>query len=141
MLSPGRARVMSDGWETARRRDDGNDWLTVRLAAPGELHEVVIDTSRFVGNAPAWASLTDVESGQQLLPRTRVLPDLEHRLRLTPSPAARLVRLDIYPDGGVSRLRLIGSVPDEVRGPLADRWLELLPADQVALVDRAAFFG
>src|SRR4051812_40551688 len=51
-LAPGRARVMSDGWETSRRRDQGNDWVTVRLAAPGVLHEAVIDTSRFVFNAP-----------------------------------------------------------------------------------------
>ena len=141
VLSPGRARVMSDGWETARRRDDGNDWLTVRLAAPGVLHEVVIDTSRFVGNAPGWTALTDVESGHALLPRTRLLPDTEHRLRLAAAPAARLVRLDIYPDGGISRLRLIGSVPAEVRSTLAQRWLDLLPPAQAAQVDRDSFFA
>ena len=67
VLSPGRARVMSDGWETARRRDDGNDWLVVRLAAPAVLHEAVIDTSRFVGNAPGRARLTDAETGAELL--------------------------------------------------------------------------
>ena len=141
VLSPGRARVMSDGWETARRRDDGNDWLVVRLGAPGVLHEVVIDTSRFVGNAPGWASLTDAESGVELLPRTRLLPDIEHRFRLTAQPAAQVVRLDVYPDGGISRLRLLGSVPDDARDVVAGRWLDLLAPEQAATVDRADFFA
>jgi len=77
VLAPGRAAAMSDGWETARRRDDGNDWLVVELAAPGLLHDVVIDTSRFVGNAPGWAKLTDDRTGALLRPRTPLLPDTE----------------------------------------------------------------
>ncbi len=141
VLSPGRARVMSDGWETARRRDDGNDWLVVRLGAPGVLHEVVVDTSRFVGNAPGWASLTDVDSGAVLLPRTRLLPDIEHRFRLAPAGATRCVRLDVYPDGGISRLRLLGAVAAEARAGLARRWLDLLPTDQAASVEPADFFA
>src|SRR6202035_241247 len=104
VLSPGHARVMSDGWETARRRDDGNDWLVVRLAAPGVLQHAVIDTSRFVGNAPGHARLSDAESGTELLPRTRLLPDTEHRLRIRPAGPVRLGRLGIYPHGGGLRL-------------------------------------
>lgn len=141
VLAPGVARVMADGWETARRRDDGNDWLTVRLAAPGVLHEAVIDTSRFVGNAPGWAGLTDADSGAELLPRTRLLPDTEHRFRLAAAPPAARVRLDIYPDGGISRLRLLGAVPESARPVLAARWLELLPAGVAAGVDPAEFFA
>jgi allantoicase len=141
VLAPGRATVMSDGWETARRRDDGNDWLVVRLAAPGTLHEVVIDTSRFVGNAPGWAALTDAETGAELLPRTALLPDTEHVLRATPAPAVRLARLDIYPDGGISRLRLHGTVPAELHDEITRRWLGLLPAELVHTVDPAEFFA
>lgn len=59
VLGPGQARVMSDGWETARRRDDGNDWLVVRLAAPGVLHHAVIDTARF---ADSWGAKPDLRS-------------------------------------------------------------------------------
>lgn len=140
VLAPGRAQVMSDGWETARRRDDGNDWLTVRLAAPGTLHDVVIDTSRFVGNAPGWARLSDAESGAELLPRTALLPDTEHRFRVTAAAAVRLARLDIYPDGGISRLRLNGTVPVELHEQIAGRWLELLPPAQAAGVDPTEFF-
>ncbi|MDQ2750281.1 MAG: allantoicase [Actinomycetota bacterium] len=139
-LAPGRATVMSDGWETSRRRDDGNDWLTVRLGAPGILHDVVIDTSRFVANAPGWARLSDAETGAELLPRTRLLPDTEHRYRITSAATVRLVRLDIYPDGGLSRLRLHGAVPDDEHAALAQRWLDLLPPDQAAAVAADQFF-
>ncbi|MGP8000946.1 MAG: allantoicase [Streptosporangiaceae bacterium] len=140
VLAPGRARVMSDGWETARRRDDGNDWLVVRLAAPGVLHHMVIDTSRFVGNAPSAARLSDADTGTELLPRTRLLPDTEHRFRIRAADPVRLTRLDIYPDGGLSRLRLVGEIPAAHRAPVAERWLSLLPAGLAATVDRAEFF-
>ena len=89
VLAPGRAQVMSDGWETARRRDDGHDWLVVRLAVPGLLHHAVIDTSRFAGNAPGHARLSDAESGAELLPRTRLIPDAEHRFRLRAASPGR----------------------------------------------------
>jgi allantoicase len=166
VLAPGRAQVMSDGWETARRRDDGHDWLVVRLAVPGLLHHAVIDTSRFAGNAPGHARLSDAESGAELLPRIRLVPDTEHRFRLrggepgdgepgdgepgdggpgdggpgNSGTATRLVRLDIYPDGGISRLRLVGTVPPDRREEIARRWLALLPADQAARADPGEFF-
>ena len=150
-LAPGRAQVMSDGWETARRRDDGHDWLVVALAAPGVLHHAVIDTTRFVGNAPGLARLSDEQTGAELLPRTRLVPDTEHwfRIRAGNSGAGdngagdstALVRLDIYPDGGISRLRLAGVVPPEHHEQIARRWLSLLPADVAAGVDQGEFFG
>ena len=143
VLAPGRAQVMSDGWETARRRDDGNDWLVVRLAAPGVLHDAVIDTSRFVGNAPGRARLTDAETGAELLPRTPLLPDTEHRFRLrrrrtparpgwcgwtsTPTAASRGC-------GWRARCRRTA------REQIARRWLGLLPADRRPRVDPGEFF-
>jgi len=72
----------------------------VRLAAPGALHHAVIDTSRFAGNAPGHARLSDAESGTELLSRTRLIPDTEHQFRIQAASPVRLVRLDIYPDGG-----------------------------------------
>jgi allantoicase len=141
VLAPGRAHVMSDGWETARRRDDGNDWLVVQLAAPGVLHDAVIDTGRFVGNAPGWARLTDAESGEELLPRTRLQPDTEHRLRIRSDTVVSLVRLDIYPDGGISRLRLNGAVAEERRSALTRRWLDLLGPEQAATTEPSEYFS
>jgi allantoicase len=139
VLRPGKATVMSDGWETARRRDDGNDWLTVALAAPGVLHSIVVDTSRFVGNSPGWAALTDDDTGEVLMERTALLPDTEHRLRIRSASVVQTVRLDIYPDGGLSRLRILGEVPPAARPALAERWLDVVgPA--AAAVDTSEFF-
>ena len=135
VLAPGLAATTSDGWETARRRDDGNDWLVVALAAPGVLHDAVIDTSRFVGNVPGWAALTDADTGAELLPRTPLLPDTEHRFRLRAAAPAANARLDIYPDGGIARLRLNGSVAPEARDAVAQRWLALLPPSTDAASD------
>jgi allantoicase len=140
VLGPGRAQVMSDGWETSRRRDDGNDWLIVRLAAAGVLHHAVIDTTRFVGNAPGWARLSDADTGAELLPRTRLLPDTEHRLAIVSTDEVGLVRLDIYPDGGISRLRLHGAVAANAHETITRRWLDLLPPEQAAAIAHDPFF-
>lgn len=141
VLAPGRAQVMSDGWETSRRRDDANDWMIVRLAAAGVVHDLTIDTTRFVGNAPGWAAVTDADTGATLLPRTRLLADVEHRFRTLVAPAVRRIRLDIYPDGGISRLRVNAAVPEAWHDDIAATWLGLLPAEQSTLVDPNEFFA
>jgi allantoicase len=104
------------------------------------LHDAVIDTGRFVGNAPGWARLSDAESGTELLPRTRLQPDTEHRFRLDSDRVASLVRLDIYPDGGISRLRLNGAVAEAHRAALTRRWLDLLGPDLSAKTDTSELF-
>jgi allantoicase len=140
VLSPGRSGVMSDGWENARRRDDGNDWIEIELAGAGVLHHVVIDTSRFVGNAPGAAMLSDADTGEQLLARTSLAPDTEHRFKIGSSSPVRRVRLDVYPDGGISRLRVIGELTAEARAELGRRWLALLPADVAAGITDGELF-
>ncbi|CCH34348.1 allantoicase [Actinosynnema sp. NPDC047251] len=114
LIAPGPAAVMGEGWETARRRDDGNDWVELALAAPGAVRLAELDTSHFKGNAPGWASVRvrDERTGGDwvdLLPRTRLQPDTRHRFRVT-GPEATHARLDIYPDGGMARLRLVGAL-------------------------------
>ncbi len=118
MLMPGLAASMGDGWETSRRRDDRNDWVVVRLAAPAVLSLADLDTRHFKGNAPGRAALrgADERTGDpdepaawfDLLPATPLRPDTPHRFRLGAAPAATHVRLDIFPDGGMARLRLHG---------------------------------
>ncbi|MBH0778265.1 allantoicase [Nocardia bovistercoris] len=112
LLYPGLARRMGDGWETARRRDDGNDWVRIRLAGPGLIRLAEIDTSYFLGNSPGAAALTGRTTDGtevELLPRTPLLPDTRHRFPIAPVAASvEEVRLDIYPDGGLARLRLFG---------------------------------
>jgi allantoicase len=109
LLLPGRARTMGDGWENARRRDEGNDHVTVRLAGRGVVRRVEIDTSYFVGNPPGWASLTG-DDGVVLVPRTRLQPDTRHFFVVSAAEPVSQVRLDVYPDGGLARLRVWGEL-------------------------------
>lgn len=136
LLLPGQARVMGDGWETSRRRDQANDWVEVRLACAGSVEVAELDTSHFVGNAPGWATLRG--DGSDLVPRTALQPDTRHRFAVPGSPVTGAVRLDIYPDGGMARLRVLGRPTAAARAGLAERFLRLLPAAQLAELLRAA---
>ncbi len=110
VIAPGTARTQAEGWETRRRRDGGNDWLVIRLAGAGVVRLAEIDTTNLVFNAPGWVSLTGMADGREfeLLPRTRLQPDTRHRFRLDGAAAATHVRVDVYPDGGLARVRLHG---------------------------------
>ncbi|SOJ53695.1 allantoicase [Mycobacterium simulans] len=113
LIFPGLARTMGDGWETARRRDDANDWVRIRLAGPGVVRLAEIDTSYFVFNCPGAAALTGrrPDGGWvELLPRADLLPDTRHRFQVDAKDVVCEARLDIYPDGGLSRLRLFGEL-------------------------------
>ncbi len=154
LISPGFATSMGDGWETARRRDDGNDWVTVQLTGRGVIRLVELDTSHFKGNAPGWAALSGCdlsvpapsalraagaephpqpvaepdEEGAwfELLPKHRLQPDTRHRLALIDANPTTHVRLDIYPDGGMARLRLHGALTEDGREFFIRRWLDLI---------------
>ncbi|MFI1972268.1 allantoicase [Streptomyces cinnamoneus] len=128
-ILPGRSRKMSEGWETRRRRDKGHDWVRYRLAGHCVPRAVEIDTGCYVGNAAGWAALSvlDATTGAdpvdptagwtEVLAPTRLQPDAVHRLALTGVPAATHLRVDIYPDGGIARLRVHGSLTEAgVRG-------------------------
>jgi allantoicase len=144
LLLPGLSRTMGEGWETARRRDSGHDWVTVRLAAPGQIVLAELDTTHYKGNAPGWAALhganaqpdgPEVEDGWlELLPKTALQPDTRHRFALDSNPKVTHVRLSIYPDGGMGRLRLPGHIAREDLSSLALRWFNALPEQQAEQV-------
>ena len=120
------AANMGDGWETRRRREPGNDWVILRLGRKGRIVRVEVDTAFFKGNYPARCALRgvaldnedDLESGSSewpvILPEMSLGPDQLHIFESQLSDAGEIthVRFDIYPDGGVARLRLLG-VPAE----------------------------
>jgi allantoicase len=123
LIYPGRSTHMGDGWETRRRRGPGNDWAVIRLAAPGMISRIEIDTSHFKGNAPESCSLEvcsvagdglrapgDGISWRTLLPRTPLSPDSQAAFEVQADSPATHARLGNYPDGGIARLRLIGIV-------------------------------
>ena len=118
LLLPGRSTHMGDGWETRRRRGPGHDWAVVRLARRGVLERVELETDHFKGNAPGSSMLESCDAGasfdpataawEVLVPESPLTPDGRHHWEQLPRRAATHVRLNIYPDGGVARLRLFG---------------------------------
>ncbi|GAQ50786.1 allantoicase [Streptomyces acidiscabies] len=128
-IRPGRARQMDDAWETRRRRDQGNDWIRYRLAAQSEIRAVEIDTAYLKGNSAGWAcvAVRDGEEGdwREILPRTRLQPDTNHRFVLPEPAVGTHARVDIFPDGGISRLRLHGALTGKGAADLAARHREL----------------
>ncbi|WUT00162.1 allantoicase [Streptomyces sp. NBC_00708] len=128
-IQPGRSRKMDDGWETRRRRDRGNDWIHYHLVEEADIRAVEIDTAYLKGNAAGWARLTarDAQTGEwtEFLPRTRLQPDTNHRFVLPEAVRADQVRIDIFPDGGISRLRLFGTLTERGAARLTARHTEL----------------
>ncbi len=105
-----------DGWETRRRRKPGHDWCIVKLARPGVIHGIEIDTTYFTGNYPPAASMDACVSGSNdpdentlwhpLLEKQDLKGDCQHRFSVdNPNPFTH-VRVNIYPDGGIARLRV-----------------------------------
>jgi allantoicase len=126
LIMPGRGVDMGDGWETKRRRGPGYDWSVIRLAKRGMIRRVEVDTAHFKGNYPDTCSL-EVSDAQdkivdeaaissltwkEILPRTKLQAHTRHfyEEELAKTGAATHVRFNIYPDGGVSRLRVYGTI-------------------------------
>ncbi|SSC23870.1 Allantoicase, partial [Klenkia terrae] len=121
LLGRGDAANMGGGGENARRRDGGNDWVDVQLACEGVVAVAELDTSWFLGNAPGSAALTGRTADGtevELLPRTPLQPDTRHRFLVPDAPGVVAVRLDVFPDGGMARLRLWGRATDAGRAAL-----------------------
>ena len=124
LLMPYRAKNMGDGWETKRRRGPGHDWAILKLGVPGIIRRVIVDTAHFKGNYPDSCSLeaayskekvvgpSTVESlaWEEVLPNAKLKANQRHVFaRPRQSQPATHVRLSIFPDGGVSRLRIFGT--------------------------------
>jgi allantoicase len=126
LILPGDSTHMGDGWETKRRRTAGHEWTIVRLARAGTIRRIEVDTKHFKGNAPGSCSLDaatlderaagtrrfepSAVSWRELVPRTPLSPDALHAFEdgLPAIEGVTHVRLNIFPDGGIARLRLFG---------------------------------
>jgi len=144
---PDTARSMGEGWETRRRRAAGHDFAVLRLAFAGHIRQLIVDTAHFKYNASAEIAVqactqepvpaADSAAWTPLLGRTRLQPDTRHVLA---GPASgdgdgdgqpvTAIRLDAFPDGGISRLRVIGRISPAARRLAGYRWFNSLPADQ-----------
>jgi len=121
MLQPGRSTHMGDGWETKRRRGPGHDWAVVRLARRAKIECIELDFDHYKGNAPGRCMIEYCDAGtssfdaeravwETLVGESPVQPHSRHAFRDFSPASATHVRLNIYPDGGVARLRVLGRV-------------------------------
>lgn len=123
VLTAGRGADMGDGWETARRRVPGNEWLVIALGAAGVIDEIEIDTAHFKGNYPAGVSvqaaamptdlsdqalITQAMFWPQLLAYQTLSADTVHRFPIPAGDAVTHIRVNSHPDGGMSRIRAFG---------------------------------
>lgn len=125
LIMPGQALNMSDGWETKRRRGPGHDWTIIRLGTPGFIRRLEVDTSWFKGNFPESCSLESCNATDMplerlqdpefvwkpVLARTKLQAHTRHTFdEVMDTGTATHVRFNIFPDGGVSRLRVFGTI-------------------------------
>jgi allantoicase len=114
---------MGDGWETRRRRDNANDWCVIKLGLAGTIRKVLVDTAHFKGNFPDTFSLEAIHTDREditaadidwqvVIPRSVLHADREHlfitEIAVPVETQFTHVRMNIYPDGGISRLRIYG---------------------------------
>ncbi|WP_405194981.1 allantoicase [Streptomyces anulatus] len=129
IILPGTSRKMDDGWENRRRRvRDTNDWVRFRLPAQGAVRAIEIDTAYLKGNSAGWIALQgrNCDTGEwfEIVPRTRLQPDTLHRFVLRAQAVVTHVRLDAFPDGGVARMRLHGTLTESGAAELTRRYEE-----------------
>ena len=125
LLMPGRGINMGDGWETKRNRTPNNrDWVIIKLAHPACIKKIKVDTCHFKGNYPDTCSIEacyaerdevviqDQVEWKTLLSKQKLSADKEHFFakEVRHLPCVSHIRLNIFPDGGISRLRLIGKI-------------------------------
>lgn len=125
ILDPGKGLNMGDGWETRRRREPGYDWLLIELGGVGVIDHLEVDTAFYKGNSPAQcsvqAALVEWGTDQSLITQSMFWPELLSPQDLRPDALHEFVResihslgpvshakLNIYPDGGISRFRVFG---------------------------------
>jgi allantoicase len=132
LLKPGRGIFIADkytdrgkwmdGWESRRKRTPGHDWCIIKLATSGKIHNVDIDTNHFLGNHPPHASIdacyipddstTGLENEKwiEILPKSPLKPGSQNFYGISDKNIYTHLRLNIYPDGGVARLKVYGEV-------------------------------
>jgi len=124
IIAPGKGVNMGDGWETRRRRSPGHDWGIIKLAHMGQIEDILVDTAFFKGNYPDRCSIQaarvaetdeeamikDSENWPEILSEQKLEMDREHVFKAGDIGPVSHVRLNIFPDGGISRLRLFGRI-------------------------------
>jgi allantoicase len=127
-----------DGWESRRKRTPGHDWCIIQLATSGKIHGVDIDTNHFLGNHPPFASIdachitneTNIENAEwkEILPKSPLQPGSQNIYEISDKDIYTHLRLNIYPDGGVARLKVYGEVYKDWSSVAEDEIIDLAAA-------------
>ena len=128
LLNPDQGINMGDGWETRRRREPGNDWCIIELGQVGIVEKIVLDTAFFKGNYPDRCSIQAARVGagtadsivtqsqfwEELMPPQKLEMDQVHEFssEVQAIGAVSHIRINIFPDGGLSRVRILGKISD-----------------------------
>jgi len=126
-----------DGWETRRRRDQGHDHCIVRLAGPCTLALLEIDTRYFTGNYPPFASVQAASVAAEpdehthwteLLPSSKLMGDRRNFFEVQSTRTWTHLKLNLYPDGGIARLRVYGMLQRDWTKVAGDEVIDLAAA-------------
>lgn len=123
LVLPGRGHDMSDGWETKRSREPGHvDWVIIKLGATTNIQQIVIDTAHFRGNFPQKINVKGIKTDDELalthnsdkwetlVGDSKTGPDQEHTFDVKSDDSYSHILLTIIPDGGVKRVRVLGTI-------------------------------
>jgi allantoicase len=108
-----------DGWESRRKRTDGHDYIILKLGKPGNIKKVDVDTSHFNGNQPSMVSIEGANSKsnkinqlkwQLLLSKKKTKANSHHYFKINSTKVFTHIKFNIFPDGGVARLKLYGTI-------------------------------
>ena len=108
-----------DGWESRRKRVPGHDWCIIKLGAPGVIKGFDVDTNHFLGNHPPYCSIEACNSNREdakgaewieILAKSKLAPGQQHFFKVGNDDTWTHIKLHIYPDGGIARLRVYGEV-------------------------------
>ncbi len=131
LIMPGRGVDMGDGWETKRRRGPGHDWAILRMGAVGKIDKIEVDTHHFKGNFPdrfslegvhlptaSYAEVQATNDWQPIMGETKLKAHKQHYFDKEIEAAGPFshIRMNIFPDGGVSRLRIFGTALEKIAG-------------------------
>ena len=125
ILAPGTGKNMGDGWETRRSRGKNFDWLIIKCATVGKINKIQIDTHHFKGNYPDKCSIqaafidkkissraivNNSKKWKLLLNKVKLYAHKKHNFKnnLMKSKKINYIKINIFPDGGISRIRVFG---------------------------------
>ena len=125
ILAPGTGKNTGDGWETRRSRGKNFDWLIIKCATAGKINKIQIDTHHFKGNYPDKCSIqaalinkkissrsivNNSKKWKLLLNKVKLYAHKKHNFKnnLMKSKKINYIKINIFPDGGISRIRVFG---------------------------------